>query len=171
MMDDQTTEQLKSIVAIAPKSAVLVMTTDGGQSFFTDNEDLECAKTWIYINEELRECDISCEPIYALENHHRLSDITEIITLREANAELKKVISGFRKSELENDALVMANARRLIKANVRTSNGRLFSELFGTGCGTGRDLARKLGLDPDCNKTDYNKMRSYIDSQALKAGK
>jgi hypothetical protein len=94
--------------------------------------------------------------------------------LQQANikiAELEKVILGLRKSELESDALVMANARRLIKAKVRTSNGRLFSELFGTGCGMGRDSARKLGLDPDCNKTDYNQMRRHIDLEALKEGK
>jgi hypothetical protein len=98
-----------------------------------------------------------------------LADIKELVELRKANAELEKVISGLRKSELENDALVMANARRLIKANVRTSNGRLYSEIFGTGCGSGRQGSRNLRLDPDGNKTCYSAMCSYID-EALKAG-
>ena len=90
-----------------------------------------------------------------------LADIKCIVELEKDKIELCK-------SELETYALVMANARRLIKANVRTSNGRLFSELFGTGFGTGRDSARSLGLNPDCNKTDYNQMRRHIDLEALK---
>jgi hypothetical protein len=93
-----------------------------------------------------------------------LADIKRITDLEKDKIEL-------RKSELETYALVMANARRLIKANVRTSNGRLFSELFGTGFGTGRDSARSLGLNPDCNKTDYNQMRRHIDLEALKEPK
>jgi len=63
---------------------------------------------------------------------------------------------------LERDALVMANARRLIKAKKITSNGRLYSELFGTGHGTARDRCRKLGIDPDLNLTSYNTMMNYI---------
>ena len=90
-----------------------------------------------------------------------LADIKRIVELENEKLTLCK-------SELETYALVMANARRLIKANVRTSNGRLFSEIFGTGFGTGRDSARSLGLNPDCNKTDYNQMRRHIDLEALK---
>jgi hypothetical protein len=93
-----------------------------------------------------------------------LADIKRIVELENEKLTLCK-------SELETYALVMANARRLIKANVRTSNGRLFSELFGTGFGTGRDSARSLGLNPDCNKTDYNQMRRHIDLEALKEPK
>lgn len=63
---------------------------------------------------------------------------------------------------LQRDALVMANARRLIKARKITSNGRLYSEIFGTGSGTGRQGARELGLDPDSNVTSYNAMMAYI---------
>jgi hypothetical protein len=102
-----------------------------------------------------------CNPAFSLRS---LADIKRII-------ELEKDKIKLRKSVLENYALVMANARRLIKANVRTSNGRLFSELFGTGFGTGRDSARSLGLNPDCNKTDYNQMRRHIDLEALKEPK
>jgi hypothetical protein len=90
-----------------------------------------------------------------------LADIKRILELENEKLTLCK-------SELETYALVMANARRLIKANVRTSNGRLFSEIFGTGFGTGRDSARSLGLNPDCNKTDYNQMRRHIDLEELK---
>jgi hypothetical protein len=99
-----------------------------------------------------------CEPRAKLRS---LADIKRIVELENEKLTLCK-------SELETYALVMANARRLIKANVRTSNGRLFSEIFGTGFGTGRDSARSLGLNPDCNKTDYNQMRRHIDLEALK---
>ena len=62
------------------------------------------------------------------------------------------------------DALVMANARRLIKAKKITSNGRLYMELFGTGLGTARMCClNNLGLDPDSNETSYNKMMQHID--------
>ncbi len=64
---------------------------------------------------------------------------------------------------LKRDALIMANARRLIKAHKRTSNGRLYSELFGTGSGTGRQGARELGLDPDSNVTSYTAMMQHIE--------
>lgn len=66
------------------------------------------------------------------------------------------------------ESLVMANARRLIKANKSTSNSRLYSELFGTGYGTARKYCCKLGLDPDSNVTNYNDMMKFIiESEAL----
>jgi hypothetical protein len=65
---------------------------------------------------------------------------------------------------LQRDAIVMANARRLIKANKKTSNAELYMELFGTGCGTARMLcANNLGLDPDGNDTCYTKMMQHIN--------
>ena len=70
-------------------------------------------------------------------------------------ADIKRII-GLEKERLINDLLVMSNARRLIKAKFITSNGRLYSELFGTGCGSGREGCRKLGLNPDGNKTSYH---------------
>jgi hypothetical protein len=91
-----------------------------------------------------------------------LADINLIVELEQSRDE--KIIE-----RLKEDALVMANARRLIKANVRTSNGRLYSEIFGTGCGSGRQGSRNLGLDPDGNKTRYSAMCSYIDKE-IKAG-
>lgn len=63
-------------------------------------------------------------------------------------------------------ALVMANARRLIKAKNATSNGRLYMELFGTGMGTGRARSRLLGLNPDDNKTSYSSMIDHIRQRA-----
>jgi hypothetical protein len=61
------------------------------------------------------------------------------------------------------DALVMANARRLIKAKKITSNGRLYMELFGTGLLTARcRCLYDLGLDPDSNKTSYTEMTTFI---------
>jgi hypothetical protein len=61
------------------------------------------------------------------------------------------------------DAIVMANARRLIKAKKITSNGRLYMELFGTGLSTARSRClNDLGLDPDSNKTSYTEMMAYL---------
>lgn len=78
-----------------------------------------------------------------------------------ANACISDAADLIEKQEadwLKENALVMANARRLIKRNKSTSNGRLFSELFGTGQGTARNWCRKLGLDPDSNVTNYDEM-------------
>ena len=62
------------------------------------------------------------------------------------------------------DALVMANARQLIKAKKITSNVRLYMELFGTGLGTASMCClNNLGLDPNSNETSYNKMMQHID--------
>ena len=63
---------------------------------------------------------------------------------------------------MQREAIVMANARRLINKHKATSNGRLYSEIFGTGSGTGRKGARDLGLDPDSNLTSYNEMMQHI---------
>ena len=66
---------------------------------------------------------------------------------------------------LERDAIVMANARRLIRATKSTSNGRLYMELFGTGLTTARvRCIQDLGLDPDGNKTNYTKMMEHISA-------
>ena len=63
---------------------------------------------------------------------------------------------------LERDALVMCNARRLIKSHKSTSNGRLYMELFGTGMGTARARCRTLGFCPDDNETSYNKAIGHL---------
>ncbi len=63
------------------------------------------------------------------------------------------------------DAIVMANAKRLIKLKKITSNGRLYMELFGTGLGTARSRCLHLGLDPDSNKTSYSKMMEFLTKQ------
>ena len=60
------------------------------------------------------------------------------------------------------DALIMANARRLIKAKKITSNGRLYMEIFGTGMGTARNRCRQLGFDPDDNKTSYTEACIFL---------
>ncbi len=65
----------------------------------------------------------------------------------------------------ERDAIVMANARRLIKAKNLTSNGRLYMELFGTGFGTARSRCVKdLGINPESNKTSYDEMMNHISA-------
>ena len=64
----------------------------------------------------------------------------------------------------ERDAIVMANARRLIKAKRITSNGCLYMQLFGTGMATARICCtNNLGLDPDGNETSYTKMMKHIE--------
>lgn len=69
---------------------------------------------------------------------------------------------------IKRDARVMANARRLIKASKTTSNGRLYSELFGTGHGTAMMICiNNLGLDPDSNETCFNKMIEHIEAKAV----
>ena len=69
--------------------------------------------------------------------------------------------------DLKTEALVMANARRLIKAKAITSNGILYMELFGTGMGVGRAGARSLGLDPDGNVTSYRDMCRHIAKKRI----
>ena len=62
------------------------------------------------------------------------------------------------------DALIMANARRLIKAKKITSNAKLYMELFGTGFFTARACClNNLGLNPDSNKTSYKEMMDHIN--------
>ena len=73
--------------------------------------------------------------------------------------------------QIKRDAIVMANARRLIKAKKRTRNGRLYMELFGTGMTTARrHCIDDLGIDPDSNETGYTGMMEYIEA-AANAGK
>ena len=62
------------------------------------------------------------------------------------------------------DAIVMANARRLIKKSARTSNAGLYMELFGTGMTTAIICCtNNLGLDPDSNETSYTEMMKHIE--------
>jgi hypothetical protein len=89
--------------------------------------------------------------------HEKLGSQSDMI------AELEKAMAYLVAVDLKRDAIVMANARRLIKSNARTSNGRLYSELFGCGCGSGRIACRELGLSPDCNKTSYQEMCNHIN--------
>jgi hypothetical protein len=65
---------------------------------------------------------------------------------------------------LKKEALIIANARRLIKASKKTINWELYSELFGTGSTTAINRCSLIGLDPDSNKTSYNDMLTYIHS-------
>lgn len=67
--------------------------------------------------------------------------------------------------ELIKEAIIMANARSLIKKKAITSNGRLYSDLFGTGIGTGQIRARELGLDPYSNVTSFSEMRRFIENK------
>ena len=62
-------------------------------------------------------------------------------------------------------ALVMANARRIVKRTTM-SNAKLFMELHGSGYGTARSYCRDtLGLDPDSKETSYNEMMDFIGEQ------
>lgn len=63
---------------------------------------------------------------------------------------------------LTDKALIMSNARRLIKAKVKTSNAGLYMQLFGAGHGTAIMNCRELGIDTDSNKTCYTSMMEHI---------
>lgn len=64
----------------------------------------------------------------------------------------EELYQEYKRVELERvkeAALVMANARRIVKRTTM-SNARLFMELYGSGLGTARIYCRDmLGLDPD----------------------
>ena len=80
------------------------------------------------------------------------------------DAELTRLLA-IEAAAKERDAIVMANARRLIKAKNLTSNGRLYMELFGTGFGTARSRCVKdLGINPESNKTSYDEMMNHISA-------
>lgn len=66
---------------------------------------------------------------------------------------------------LKRDALVMANARRLIKARKATSNAKLYMELFGTGFSTARQCCSELGVNPDGNITNYSSMAAQLEAK------
>ena len=92
---------------------------------------------------------------------------------RDEIARLKAEITRLLAVEVaakERDAIVMANARRLIKAKNLTSNGRLYMELFGTGFGTARSRCVKdLGISPESNKTSYDEMLNHISADPVLA--
>ena len=112
----------------------------------------------------LKERDVKIEALRELLklSHEKLGSQSDMI------AELEKAMAYLVAVDLKRDAIVMANARRLIKSNARTSNGRLYSELFGCGCGSGRIACRELGLNPDCNKTSYQEMCNHINLKSPK---
>ncbi len=87
---------------------------------------------------------------------NEFGDVIEVRLTKDLLSQKQTEIDELKSNELKSDLLVMCNARRLIKAHKRTSNGRLASELFGMGCGSGRDYCRKLNLDPDSNETNYS---------------
>lgn len=63
---------------------------------------------------------------------------------------------------LEDVALIMSNARCLIKAKSKTSNAALYMQLFGSGHGTAMMKCRALGIEPDSNKTNYSEMMEHL---------
>lgn len=67
-------------------------------------------------------------------------------------------------SMLRRNALIIANARRLIR-DKRMSNSRLYAELFGTGMGIAIKRCDEMGLCPESNKTSYSEMINEIDAQ------
>ncbi len=66
-------------------------------------------------------------------------------------------------------AVVMANGRRLIKANKITSNQRLYMEMLGTGMTTARVACIQLGLHPEGNETSLSVMLDSISTLNLVA--
>lgn len=68
--------------------------------------------------------------------------------------------------ELKYQAIVMANARRLLGRPSMT-NWHLYSEIFGTGAGTAKTQCRQLGLDIDSNQTSYQLMCDHIERRKI----
>ena len=66
------------------------------------------------------------------------------------------------------DALIMANARRLILRKKLMTNAVMYMELFGTGFTTANSECAKLGLDPDSNATSYNAMCEHLNAEETK---
>lgn len=95
------------------------------------------------------------ERLEALESRCKFNyDPRELSSLR--------TIIALHDENLKETALVMANARRIIKAKVRTSNARLFCELFGSGFGTATQWCLRLGLNPSGNETNYTEIMSHL---------
>lgn len=67
-------------------------------------------------------------------------------------------------SMLRRNALIIANARRLIR-DKRMSNSKLYAELFGTGMGIAIKRCDEMSLCPESNKTSYSEMINEIDAQ------
>ncbi|GEM_PF-3992058 len=60
-------------------------------------------------------------------------------------------------------ALVMANARRLILKSRATTNVKLYMSLFAVGMRTGLQRCKELGLEPNGNETNFMKMMDHIE--------
>lgn len=69
-------------------------------------------------------------------------------------------------SDLKRDALVMSNARRIIKKSRALNNWVLYKTLFGTGSGRAFAACSDLGLDPESNVTSYSAMIDHIKNQS-----
>lgn len=65
------------------------------------------------------------------------------------------------REQLKRDALILANARRIMKAT-RTPNQWLVAELFGQGSTSAHEICLRLGLDPEGRETRYDLMIDYI---------
>jgi hypothetical protein len=59
-------------------------------------------------------------------------------------------------------AVILANARHMIKACKRTTNQSLVADLFGKGSTTAREICATVGIDPMSNDTSLSKMLDHI---------
>ena len=66
-------------------------------------------------------------------------------------------------AKLKRDALIIANARQIIRAPKSTLNWILAMRLFGLGSTSGTILCEDLGLDPDGFETEYSEMIKHIE--------
>jgi len=115
-------------------------------------------------NERLRETVVIQDKSLRTYGSHLLIENQVCSVLAETPAQsLEAVKLEWKIEQKKRDALIMARARGMIKAHKSTSNGRLCSDVFGLGCGTGRDYCRELGLDPDSNETVYAKMIDHLN--------
>lgn len=64
--------------------------------------------------------------------------------------------------DLERDALILANARKLIKRSKSMTNAELMNRLFGMGHIRVTEHCFSLGLHPDSSETNYSQMLANI---------
>ena len=85
--------------------------------------------------------------------------------------EVAKAYLEIMLTQLERDALIMANTRRIMRAKRIKTNTSLYMDIFGVGMTTSISACVKLGLDPEGNETHYNSMIDYIRAEASRYNK
>jgi len=100
---------------------------------------------------------------------HEIRELVALMSIEDLTEEnpiaalIREVKSGSSAQAKCKEAIIMANARRLVKPK-SWSNAQLYMEIFGTGSTTAYQRCLNLGLEPDGVKTDYTSMAEHINS-------